>query len=90
MIIQKKICAGFLKPSMGARNRVGIGGVVVPAHQASQPGGIRSLESILGLLKSLKIWALVALTSMPWTHMINQPMLLTILARMARVSTTLP
>jgi hypothetical protein len=33
--------------------------VVVPARQASQQGGIVSLESILGLLKSLKIWALV-------------------------------
>ncbi len=31
------------------RNRV-----VVPAHQATQPGGIGSLELILGLLKSLK------------------------------------
>ncbi len=35
------------------RNRV-----VVPASQATQPGGIGSLESILGLLKSLKIRAL--------------------------------
>jgi hypothetical protein len=33
---------------MGARNRV------VLARQATQPGGIGSLESILGLLKSLK------------------------------------
>jgi hypothetical protein len=31
--------------------------VVVPARQATQPGGIGSLESILGLLKRLKIWA---------------------------------
>ncbi len=37
------------KPS---RNRV-----VVPARQATQPGGIGSLESILGLLKNLKIRA---------------------------------
>jgi hypothetical protein len=29
--------------------------VVVPARQATQPGGIGSLESILRLLKSLKI-----------------------------------
>jgi hypothetical protein len=29
--------------------------VVVPGRQATQPGGIDSLESILGLLKSLKI-----------------------------------
>ncbi len=33
--------------------------VVVPARQATQPGGIRSLESILGLLKSFKIRALL-------------------------------
>jgi hypothetical protein len=31
--------------------------VVVPARLATQPGGIGSLESILGLLKSLKIRA---------------------------------
>ena len=31
---------------------------VVPARQATQPGGIGSLKSILGLLKSLKIRAL--------------------------------
>jgi hypothetical protein len=31
--------------------------VVVPAHKAAQPGGIGSLGSILGLLKSLKIRA---------------------------------
>jgi hypothetical protein len=31
--------------------------VVIPAHQVKQPGGIGSLESILGLLKSFKIWA---------------------------------
>jgi len=30
---------------------------VVSARQATQPGGIGSLESILGLLKSLKIRA---------------------------------
>jgi hypothetical protein len=36
-----------------SRNRV-----VVPARQATQPGGVGSLELILGLLKSLKIWAL--------------------------------
>jgi hypothetical protein len=33
---------------------------VVPARQATQTGGIGSLESILGLLKSLKIRAQVA------------------------------
>ncbi len=32
---------------------------MVPARQATQPGGIGSLESIFGLLKSLKIRALV-------------------------------
>jgi hypothetical protein len=32
--------------------------VVVPARQATQPGGIGFLESILGLLRSLKIRAL--------------------------------
>jgi hypothetical protein len=31
--------------------------VVVPARQATKAGGIDSLESILGLLKSLKIRA---------------------------------
>jgi hypothetical protein len=31
--------------------------VVVPARQATQPGGIGSLKSIPGLLKGLKIWA---------------------------------
>jgi hypothetical protein len=43
---------------MGARNRVGIG-LSYWARQATQPGGIGSLESIHGLLKSLKIRALV-------------------------------
>ncbi len=42
------LCGGYA-PS---RNRV-----VVPARQATQPGGIGSLESILGLLQSLKIRA---------------------------------
>jgi hypothetical protein len=36
-------------------NRVGIHRVVVPARQATQPGGMGSLDSIPGLLKSLKI-----------------------------------
>jgi hypothetical protein len=31
--------------------------VVVPARQATQPGGIGSLESIFGLRKSIKIRA---------------------------------
>jgi hypothetical protein len=42
--------AGIFKQSMGTRIRVGIW--LLPARQATQPGG--SLESILGLLKSLK------------------------------------
>ncbi len=45
--------AGIFKQSMGARNRVGLS--YVPARQATQPGGVGSLEAILGLLKSLKI-----------------------------------
>ncbi len=44
---------------MGARNRVG--NIVVPGRQATQPGGIGSLDSILGLLKSFKIRALIFL-----------------------------
>ncbi len=44
---------------MGARNQVR-NRVVVPARQATQPGVIGSLESILGLLKSLKIRDLIA------------------------------
>jgi hypothetical protein len=44
---------------MGTGKRVGIG-LSYPAHQATQPGGIGSLESILGLLKSLKIRALLS------------------------------
>jgi hypothetical protein len=34
--------------------------VVIPARKAIQPGGVGSLESILGLLKGLQIWAQVA------------------------------
>jgi hypothetical protein len=48
-------CVEIFKQSIGGRNRVR---VVVLARQATQPGGIVSLESILGLLKSLKIRAL--------------------------------
>jgi hypothetical protein len=36
--------------------------VVIPDRQATQPGGIGFLESILGLLKSLKIRALVIMS----------------------------
>jgi hypothetical protein len=49
-------CWNF-KQSMGTRNRVGIGLSYRPARLHS-PGRIGSLESILGLLKSLKIRAL--------------------------------
>ncbi len=47
----------MFKQSMGARN-LGRNSVVVPSRQATQPGGIGSFESNLGLLKSLKIRAL--------------------------------
>jgi hypothetical protein len=53
---------------MGARNREGIG-VVVPARQATQHGGIASLEPILGLLKILKTRALVCCLSV--LHLID-------------------
>ncbi len=43
----------------GARNRIWIG-VVLPTCQTTQPGGIGSWESILGLLKSSKIQALAS------------------------------
>ncbi len=43
------------KQSFGARNRVGIK-LSYRSRQATQPGGISSLESILGLLKTLKLW----------------------------------
>ncbi len=48
--------AGIFKQSVGARNRVGILLLYRPTtgHQAIQPGAICSMESILGLLKSLK------------------------------------
>jgi hypothetical protein len=46
-------CAGIIKQSMGARKRVGIGLSYRPG-QATQPGGIGFLKSILGLLKSFK------------------------------------
>jgi hypothetical protein len=49
--------AGIFKRSMGARNRVGIGLSYWPAR-GYKAGGIDSLESIFGLLKSLKIRAL--------------------------------
>jgi hypothetical protein len=48
----------FLNNLWGARNRVGIGLLYGPAS----PGGIGFLESILGLLKSLKILSLFVLS----------------------------
>ncbi len=45
------LCWNF-KQSVGARNRVGKG--CTPARQATQPGGIGSLDSIFGLLKVRK------------------------------------
>jgi hypothetical protein len=51
--------AGIYKQSMGAGNRVGVGLSYRPARLHTQTGGIGSLESILGLLKSLKIRAQV-------------------------------
>jgi hypothetical protein len=55
----KTICAGIFNQSIG-RYELSRNKVVIPARQATstQPGGIDSLESILGLLKSLKIRAL--------------------------------
>jgi hypothetical protein len=54
-----KNCAGIFEQSMGARNRVGTWLSYRPAKlHSSQPGGTGYLESILGLLKSLKIPAL--------------------------------
>ncbi len=50
--------AGIFKQSMGARNRVWNG---LSYRQATHPGGIGSLESILGLFKSLKIRAQASL-----------------------------
>jgi hypothetical protein len=47
---------------MGARNRVAIGFFVVPARQVTQAGGIDALESITGLLESLKIPSLSPLS----------------------------
>ncbi len=50
--------AGIWKQSMGARNRVGIGlSYRLASRQATQPGEIGSMESILGILKSIKIRA---------------------------------
>jgi hypothetical protein len=47
--------AEIFKQYLGARNRVNM--VAEPAHQTTQHCGIGFLESILGLLKSLKIRA---------------------------------
>ncbi len=55
-------CAGIVKQSVGARNRVG-SRVIVPTRQGTKNGGINSLESILGLPRSLKIRALTSVYS---------------------------
>jgi hypothetical protein len=52
---KSRTSAGILEQSMGARNRD-----VVPARHASQAGVIDFLESIPGLLKSLKIQFYIA------------------------------
>ncbi len=52
---KKAFSAGILEQSMGARNRVGIELSYLPPGYIGCPVGIDSLESILGLLKSLKI-----------------------------------
>ncbi len=55
------ICAGIFKQSMGARNRVGIELSYRPTRlHTTQPGGVGSLKSILGLIESLKfgLWYL--------------------------------
>ncbi len=51
------INAGIFKQSIGARNRVGIGLSYRPARLVHRANGVDSLESILWLLKSLKIRA---------------------------------
>ena len=52
-------CVGILEQSMGAKNRVGIGLSTGP-RKATKAGGINSLESIPGLLKSFKIPSLIS------------------------------
>jgi hypothetical protein len=59
--IRMALCAGILKPSMRARNRVGKGLAYRPARLHRL--GIDSLESILGPLKSLKMPSLVVTDS---------------------------
>jgi hypothetical protein len=59
----------FCKPFMEPRNRFPVWRdgtkslLEVPTCQATEAGGIDSLESIPGLLKRLKIWFLLELTS---------------------------
>ncbi len=54
-------CAGIFKQSMGARNREGTGLSYRPSrlHGLTELDG--SMESILGLLESLKIWKRLSL-----------------------------
>ncbi len=59
------LSAGIVKQSMRTRNRVGIGyRATVPARQAtySMLAEFDALESILGLLTSLKIGALATVS----------------------------
>ncbi len=60
--------AGIFKQVMGAINRV-----VIPVHQATQLGGIGFLESILVLLKSLKIRLRLhrLAESIPWNRFLG-------------------
>ncbi len=51
-------CAGILEQSLEGKDPSRIR-VIVPGHQATQAGEIDSLESIPGLLKSLKITSLL-------------------------------
>jgi hypothetical protein len=56
-IVSKNEKFHFLEPQ--AKFQPSMNRVIVPARQETQPGGIDPSESILGLLKSLKIRALL-------------------------------
>ncbi len=59
-MLRKRPGAGILKQYLGARRtELEKGCRTVPARQVTQPGGIGSLESIFGLIKSLTIRAQV-------------------------------
>jgi hypothetical protein len=59
-------CAGIFKQSVGTRKRVGIGLSYRPARLHRLLAEFDSLDSIPGLLKSLKIRALVQSHPMWW------------------------